>query len=518
MNKSDKKKNFHFILGLIIPLLFLTVSLYTINDYGETTDEKFDQHIGEFYYNDWNKKGIKGLEERFIPLQRNYGPFFDVIVVASNDLLHKKTNFIKNPVGGYHFPVIIISALTIWVVFMFSYFNWGLVPALLASLTLAIMPRFIGDSQNNLKDTPLMTFFSITLLFYYLAEVRKKLIFYILAGLFLGIAYTIKPNALIIIPTISLWYFLKGDFLKNIKRLFVFNALSIVVAFFTILLVWPYYQYKTLNRFVETYLTFKNHVWDEYILYLGNFYRGHEVPWHYPIVIFGVTTPVFFLIFILIGLLLFLYFFRKNQKYKNTLLLLLFWILLPPMIQVLSKAPMYDGIRHFLLILPPLSILVGFTVWHVGIILQKLLINKRRYLFIFYLLFILLGYIQIFLDDIRLHPYQIVYFNQLTGGVKGAYSKFDLDYWGQSLKEAAEWVNNNLPAGSKIWLTIPFAHHFPIAGDRFSLSDQNPDYKVSLIRGMLKTWDTEEDYLHPKRKPIFSIKVDGGDILKIFKM
>ena len=77
-------------MSLIIPVLFFSVSIFTMNDYGETTDEKFDQHIGEFYYYDWKNKGFDGLIERFIPLQRNYGPFFDVIVVASNDLLHKK--------------------------------------------------------------------------------------------------------------------------------------------------------------------------------------------------------------------------------------------------------------------------------------------------------------------------------------------------------------------------------------------------------------------------------------------
>src|SRR3990167_11269322 len=132
MAKLNKINFTVFLYSLLVPVLFFFVSIYTINDYGETTDEKFDQHIGEFYYNNWTKKGVKGLEERFIPLQRNYGPFFDVIVVAANDLLNKKSNLIKNPVASFHFPVIIISALAIWVVFIFSYLNWGLTPAFLS--------------------------------------------------------------------------------------------------------------------------------------------------------------------------------------------------------------------------------------------------------------------------------------------------------------------------------------------------------------------------------------------------
>ena len=504
------------LLSLIIPLLFFSISIFTMNDYGETTDEKFDQHIGEFYYYDWAKKGVKGLEERFIPLQRNYGPFFDYIVVASNDILHKKFNIIKNPVASYHFPVIIISTLALWVVFIFTYINWGLIPALLSSLTLTVLPRFIGDSQNNLKDTPLMTFFSITLLFYYLAEVRKKIFFYILSGVFLGLTYSIKPNALIILPIIGIWYLVKGNFIKSLARLTISNSLSLIIAFFTILIVWPYYQYNTFHRYVETYLTFKNHVWDEYILYLGQLYRGHEIPWHYPAVMFGVTTPVFFLILFIIGILLSLYFIWRNHKFKNPLLFLLLWIILPPAVQVLSGAPMYDGIRHFLVILPPLTILIGFTAWQVGKYLYSLSLKKRHFYFVFFILIVWLGYLQILVKDVTLHPYQIVYFNQLTGGIKGAYYQFDLDYWGQSMKEAAEWVNKNLPTGSTIRVPL-MSHHFPVDMARFTFVDEAPDYKVILIRGMLKNWDSEEaDYLRPKMKIIYSVNIEGAEILRIF--
>ncbi|OGK13086.1 hypothetical protein A2859_01235 [Candidatus Roizmanbacteria bacterium RIFCSPHIGHO2_01_FULL_37_16b] len=520
MNKNYSFNLKILLISLVIPILFFTISILTMNDYGETTDEKFDQHIGEFYYNNWAKKGVKGLEERFIPLQRNYGPFFDVIVVAANDLLNKKSNLIKNPVASFHFPVIIISALAIWVVFIFSYLNWGLTPAFLSSLTLAIMPRFIGDSQNNLKDTPLMTFFSISLLLFYLAQSRNKLIFYLLGGVFLGLTYSIKPNALIILLIIGSWYLLTGVFLKKFLRFSILNSLSLIIALLTILIVWPYYQYQTFQRFIETYLTFKNHVWDEYILYLGQFYRGGEVPWHYPLVMFGVTTPSFFLVLILLGVLLSLFFIFRNHKYKSPLLLLLLWMIFPPATQVASGAPMYDGIRHFLVVLPPMTILVGFTIWQIGIFMQKNISKKYPFSRFIYIGLIFLAYLQILLTNIRLHPYQIVYFNQFTGGLKGAYSRFDLDYWGQSQKEAAEWINRNLPSGSKIYTPLHMEHHFPIDLNRFSFDYEgdDADYKVVVIRGMLKNWDTEEDYLNPKKKSIYSIKVEGVDILRIFKL
>lgn len=506
------------LLSLLIPVLFFLTSLYTINDYGETTDEKFDQHIGEFYYYQWQEKGVKGLEERFIPLQRNYGPFFDKIAVASNDILYKKLNIIKNSVASYHFPVIIVSTIVIWIVFVFSYYNWGIMPAILSSLTLAFLPRFIGDSQNNLKDTPLMTFFSISLFLYYFSILKNKVGFYILAGVFLGLTYAIKINALIIIPIITLWYLLINKL--NLKKsvYFVINfGISLLAAFSTILFVWPYYRYNTLYRFIETYLTFKNHVWNEYILYLGQLYRGHEVPWHYPIIMFGVTIPIFYLFFLILGIFMSFYLINKNTVHKKPLIFLLLWLIFPPMTQIISRAPMYDGIRHFLVILPPISILAGFAIYRFGIFVKKLF-NKNLSIYYIYVLAIFIGYWNILLVNVRLHPYQIVFFNALTGGIKGAYDKFDLDYWGSSLKEAAEWINNNLPTGSRIYMPLHMEHHFPIDKSRFIFVNDNPDYKVNIVRGMLKTWDPEEkDYLHPSKKPIYSVKIDGVSVLNIFK-
>ena len=77
------------LLSLVVPLLFLALALATLKDYGETWDEQFDLNIGRYYYSDWKNEGVKGLE-RFIPLQRNYGPFYDVVIVATRDLVVNK--------------------------------------------------------------------------------------------------------------------------------------------------------------------------------------------------------------------------------------------------------------------------------------------------------------------------------------------------------------------------------------------------------------------------------------------
>jgi hypothetical protein len=41
---------------------------------------------------------------------------------------------------------------------------------------------------------------------------------------------------------------------------------------------------------------------------------------------------------------------------------------------------------------------------------------------------------------VRLHPYQMTYFNALAGGVGGAAGHYETDYWLTSYKEAIEWI------------------------------------------------------------------------------
>lgn len=43
---------------------------------------------------------------------------------------------------------------------------------------------------------------------------------------------------------------------------------------------------------------------------------------------------------------------------------------------------------------------------------------------------------------VRLHPYQLTYFNELVGGLRGAEGRFETEYWLTSYKEAVEWLND----------------------------------------------------------------------------
>ena len=49
--------------------------------------------------------------------------------------------------------------------------------------------------------------------------------------------------------------------------------------------------------------------------------------------------------------------------------------------------------------------------------------------------------LQLVSEMVQLHPYQYIYFNQVSGGVEQAFNRDETDYWGASHREAAVWLN-----------------------------------------------------------------------------
>jgi hypothetical protein len=56
---------------------------------------------------------------------------------------------------------------------------------------------------------------------------------------------------------------------------------------------------------------------------------------------------------------------------------------------------------------------------------------------------------------LRMHPYEHAYFNELVGGVDGAWGEFQPSHWCTSLREAAGYVNQVAPEGALILIDGP---------------------------------------------------------------
>jgi hypothetical protein len=116
--------------------------------------------------------------------------------------------------------------------------------------------------------------------------------------------------------------------------------------------------------------------------------------------------------------------------------LTLFWFVILVLYVLIRNPAMYDGIRHFLFIVPPIFIFAGFTFEFLFDLLSKIMTTSWLYAGI--VVFILLPGV---LAILQLHPYEYTYYNLFVGGTSNAFRKFETDYWLTCYKDAVEELN-----------------------------------------------------------------------------
>ena len=113
-----------------------------------------------------------------------------------------------------------------------------------------------------------------------------------------------------------------------------------------------------------------------------------------------------------------------------------------PLIFILADKPtLYNGVRHFTFILPPLLILAAIGLCASWDALRQ----HPRLRFGFAIVCLLLTANTLFILA-SLHPYEYIYYNRLAGTTAQAESEWEGDYWSSSLREAAEMLEQDIPA------------------------------------------------------------------------
>jgi hypothetical protein len=113
----------------------------------------------------------------------------------------------------------------------------------------------------------------------------------------------------------------------------------------------------------------------------------------------------------------------------------------PVAVALVTRPALYNGIRQFLFIVPPIAVLGGLAAaWA----LRRAAGNRLALAALCAVL--AAGLIVPVIGMARLHPYQYVYFNALAGGVRGAHGNYMLDYWGLAFKQAANALHAQLAA------------------------------------------------------------------------
>ena len=103
-------------------------------------------------------------------------------------------------------------------------------------------------------------------------------------------------------------------------------------------------------------------------------------------------------------------------------------VVLPLGFLILQRATMYDGVRHVLFVIPMLAVVAGLGWQTLLPLLARAPIAAAT---------VAGAYIGSVVATLAaLHPLEYVAMNALAGGTRGAYGKFELDYWSAAATEA----------------------------------------------------------------------------------
>ena len=520
------------IIPLFILVLIFCIGISIYKDFGISVDEIGYRHQGitaiytitnyifpNFVSEISNSKSwidIKTLQET----QVFSGILFHILSASLEYLLGFET---KEEVFNFKH---LLTFLIFYLGIIFLYFIIKLLTkdyryALTGVIFIFLSPRIFAESFYNPNDIPFMT--SIITMTYlnlkFLDKLKTKYLY--LSILISAIAISLRPMA-IYMPFLVfayLLYFSRVDLInkKNlIKIILIKSFLILILSFLFNPSLWmdPFsfiLQFKKALNFDIAE-----------ILYMGEFYRNSQTPWHYLFIWSIYTTPVFYIILFSFGLtniILKLKQLSFNQKKNNSNthkeIFILLSFLIPFSVAALFSKSLLNGWRHLYFVYPFFIII---SVIGLNWIFSSLIKIKKIKIIVQFLIICFLINISHWMY--KNHPYQMVYYNFIAG--KNLQDKFEHDYWGLTNKGA---IKNILKkdtqdiikiygiSGTRLEYTVKF-YLDPTSQKRLKIVKNldEADYIISIYNGKLR----RKDILNDGYKVFNEIKVDGIAINSTF--
>ncbi|MGY3528645.1 MULTISPECIES: glycosyltransferase family 39 protein [Bradyrhizobium] len=332
----------------------------------------------------------------------------------------------------------------------------GPLAGLAALLLLALCPTFYGHMFMNPKDAPFAVAMVVLIMGlvrlieeYPAPSPRTILIVGLGAGLSIG-CRVLGGLALIyaVIGFIPLWI---EEFRKQGPReaahrfahvVYVLLP-GLVLGYLVMGLIWPWSIMEPGHPLeAVTYFShFFEKPWKE--MFDGALVSVPDMPWSYLPTLFALQLPEVLLVLLTAAVITTLTSLSRIDvpaKRKTIMLMLTLAATLPLVIAMVKRPALYNGIRHFIFVIPPMAVLGGVAFARGMDWLGEI----RRAWQPAALAVFAFGLLLPLSEMIRLHPYQYTHFNHIAGTVRTADNFFMLDYWGLALKQASDGLREQL--------------------------------------------------------------------------
>lgn len=405
----------------------LPLMVFASFDFGVTWDEKPRHHYGELVW-----EFMRGLRARNTTYVEDgghlYGGLFDTICAAVEQYVPVNRYVLRHAINAAFgwIGIVYVGRLAARL-----FGQWA---GVLGLLLIAFSPRYFADSMNNPKDLPFAAATAAAL--YYFSTMSPRWPYLSRSSAFkivlaLAAALNIRAAALLYLGYFGLLIaaFVVAERQFDRRRLLdTFLRVVAVTAGVLVLgtVFWPWAMASPFVRPIEALLSFANAPFGADVLFNGHPVPSNDLPWYYvPVWLLISTPPVVLVGLVLTGL------FTKRE-WVPALFALSAIALLPIALVIVQRSTLYDGVRHLLFIYPVIVVLAA-AGWTAALSRRDPLVRRIT------AVLLVIGLVNILTFTVRAHPNESAYFNELVGGPKGAFSKYDMDYWGNCVLQAVGW-------------------------------------------------------------------------------
>jgi hypothetical protein len=440
-------------LSLALASVATVLVLLTFRDYGVTWDEDVHNWYGnlvlDYYLSLFRDKAALHWQDLY-----NYGALFDTIAAALNRI---------SPLGIYetrHLFGGLVGILGLIGGCKLARAIAGPRAGFIAALFLILTPNYYGQMFNNPKDIP----FAVASIWaiYYMVRIMPALPQPPLAlvaklGAAIGLAMGIRIGGLLLLCYLWLLLALDGIGRAVVARRFVvfFDSACrscsrvlvpvALVAYSVMLVFWPWAQTNPIENPRRALAFFSHQTFPFYTLFAGQFLPAADLPWSYLPTYIAIALPELVLVLLLCAPVAAAITLCGNRfdicrEHVLAAFVLGIGIAFPVAYAIAIRAVLFDGMRHFIFVLPLIAVAAALVA---DPALDRL--AEFRYRRPLYAVLALYGGAHL-TTMIMLHPDQYVYKNAFVGGVSGAQREFKLDYWANSYAEAVRGLADHLRA------------------------------------------------------------------------
>jgi hypothetical protein len=493
--RSIVPSNPYDLLTWAVLAAVVVVAWFTVKDYAISNDEGVQHRYGEliiaYYRSGFTIRDLFTFENLYL-----YGGLFDVIAVALGHVI---------PIGAYELRHILCAMMGIAGIAassMTARLIAGPRAGLIAAIALTLCGAWYGAMFNHTKDIPFAAAMTGATLF--LVRLARQLpspraIDVAAFGLLAGAALGVRSLGLLLFVYLGFAIVIYLPWRESGRVCLRFAANSVLktfpavaLAYLIMILAWPWAALSPLNP-IRGLFAFSEFHYAIHTFFAGRIYEMADVPRVYVPGYLFIRLPLITQAGAALAMISLVWHpLERGAQRRRDLALVSLAVIIPLACQVLFHGPAFTGMRHFLFVLPPLATLAGIGFSDVF----DALAARGRRLASAALALVCACFLWEGATLARLHPYENLSYNALVGGLPGAFRRYDLDYWFNSMPEAIRtleaFVRDKTPVEA---IQSPKIYSVAVCGERLPF-----DQTVTLPQlhwDFRSEWDESEFFIAP---------------------